>query len=99
MGARPSLTGRSIEILARHVIKLANGAPGGEDASQEVHAKLERRGKAWAYTLFETRDGQLLDPEADGNPWARALIARQKSTADTRPAGAGSAPTGAHFND
>ena len=99
VGTRPSLSGRSIEILARHVIKLANGAPGGEDASQEVHAKLERRGKVWAYTLFETRDGQLLDPAAEGNPWARALIARRGNATGTAPGSAESVPAAAPAGD
>ena len=77
LAARQGLTGRSIELVARHVIKLVDGTPGGEDASQEVHAKLERKGSQWIYTLFETRDGQLLEPPGEGNPWARALLARQ----------------------
>jgi hypothetical protein len=91
LAARQGLTGRSIELVARHVIKLVNGTPGGEDASQEVHAKLERKGSQWVYTLFETRDGQLLEPPGEGNPWARALLARQEA-AVARPLGARPTP-------
>lgn len=91
LAERQGLTGRSIELVARHVIKLVNGTPGGEDASQEVHAKLERKGSQWVYTLFETRDGQLVEPPGDGNPWARALLARQQ-TAEPGASGGDQAP-------
>jgi hypothetical protein len=87
LAKRQSLSGRAVELVARQIIKLVNGVPGGEDASQEVHVKLERKGSGWEYTLFETRDGQLLQPPGDGNPWSRALLARQQAAQG--PAGGG----------
>lgn len=99
LAERQSLTGRSIELVARHVIKLANGTPAGEDASQEVHAKLERQGSKWVYTLFETRDGQLLQPPGEGNPWARALLARQQAVLGPSDGGERAGPTGAAEGD
>jgi hypothetical protein len=77
VGTRQSLTGRSVEIVARQFITLDRGVTDSEQASLEVHAKLERSAAGWKYTLFETRDGQLIEPPGDGNPWARSLRARR----------------------
>jgi len=83
---RIDLTGNKSEIVARHVIYLLGSTEPDGNASQEVHARLERQDGDWVYTLFETRDGQVLSEPNHGNPWARALVARREGPKAPRAA-------------
>ena len=61
-------SGNKAEFVARHLLDL-----GGEDATQEVHVKIEKRLGSWSYTSFIVRGrGEIAEPNA-GNPWTRAL--------------------------
>jgi hypothetical protein len=70
---RLSWTGDKAEFVVRHAITVQGADPQGDDASQEIHVRIEKQGSGWVYTLFEVRDrGSIADPNT-GNPWARAL--------------------------
>jgi hypothetical protein len=70
---RMSWNGKKVELLARHLIQLAEGDRGGTDASQDVRVQLEKQGGHWIYTLFEVRErGPIEDPNG-ANPWSRAI--------------------------
>jgi len=80
-------SGNKVELIAYHMIELADGSPGNADASQEVHVRLERRGSHWVYTLFDVRSGPSLEVLGGGNPWAQALIAAQAQADEQRDDG------------
>jgi hypothetical protein len=70
---RASWTGKRAEFVVRHMIQLQGLDPAGDDASQEIHVQIEKRGARWTYTLFQVRGrGAVPDPNAR-NPWALAL--------------------------
>jgi hypothetical protein len=70
---RLSWTGDKAEFVVRHAIAVEGADPQGDDASQEIHVRIEKQGSGWTYTLFEVRGrGSIADPNT-GNPWARAL--------------------------
>jgi hypothetical protein len=72
---RTSWTGDKAEFVVRHLIQLQGVDPAGDDASQEIHVQIEKRGGSWFYTLFEVRGrGTVADPN-ERNPWAVALEA------------------------
>jgi len=70
---RTSWTGKKAEFVVRHLIQLQGLDPAGNDASQEIHVQIEKRGGGWVYTLFQVRGrGAIPEPNAR-NPWAFAL--------------------------
>ncbi len=83
-----SLTGNGAEFVARQLIQLADGSPGGADASQEVHVRIAKQDGHFVYTRFEVRgQGEIDEPNA-ANPWARAIRngrAEQEHASERRP--------------
>lgn len=71
-----SFNGRRAEFVVRHVIRVADHTPGGEDRSEQIHVKLHRRGSRWEYEHFQALGRPALELPADENPWALTALAR-----------------------
>lgn len=71
-----SWKGDRAAFVVRHVVKLQDGAPGGEDASTEIHVELRKQSGDWRYTRFQVRGTSPMQLPIEGNPWARALANR-----------------------
>jgi hypothetical protein len=69
---RMSWSGKRGEFVVRHVIHLEDGTPFGEDVSQDIHLRIEKRFGRWHYTLFEVRGAGAID--TTGNPFLEALV-------------------------
>jgi len=82
---RTSFSGRSSELVVRHVIKLMDGTAEGHDASQEIHVRLAKQDGHWVYVLFEVRGRGEIEGPNESNPWARAL--RQEQADEEAPSG------------
>jgi hypothetical protein len=70
---RTNWSGAKAEFVVRHLVQVQDLAPGGTDATREVHVQIEKQAGSWTYTLFEVRDvGAVANPNAR-NPWAIAF--------------------------
>lgn len=71
-----SWKGDRAAFVVRHVVKLQDGSPGGEDASTEIHVELRKQGGDWQYIRFQARGTPAMQLPVEGNPWARAFANR-----------------------
>jgi hypothetical protein len=65
-------------FVVRHIVKLQDGSPGGQDASSEIHVELRKQRGDWRYTRFQVRGSSPMEPPIEGNPWTRALAKRAR---------------------
>lgn len=69
---RVAWNGASAEFVVRHLIRLEGNTIEGEDASQDIHVRLERTNRGWAYTHFRVRGQGAVEDLDAGNPFATA---------------------------
>lgn len=73
--------GTRAEFIVRHVVRLQDGTPGGEDRSTEIHVALKKQSGTWRYTQFQVRGQTPVEVPIEGNPWGKALRARPRWSA------------------